>query len=217
MFFSFDGLDGAGKSTQLDLFCDYLASRGHTVARCVDPGSTPLGEQLRSLLLTQPGPAIGSVAEMLLFMAARAQMVEERIAPALARGEVVVSDRYVLANVVYQGHAAGLDVAWLWDLGRKVTRGVMPNLTFVLDLAPEDAVERLRRPLDRMEQRGDEFHRRLRTGYQSEAARTPREIIMIDARPGIEEVQARIRELADARLAERNQASTRPETSGDAC
>src|SRR5262249_38326500 len=102
MFFSFDGLDGAGKTTQMDLFCQWLAERGHDVMRCRDPGSTPLGEQVRELLLGHH-VSMSRTAEMLLFMAARAQLVEEVIRPALTAGKVVVSDRYLLANVVYQG------------------------------------------------------------------------------------------------------------------
>src|SRR5690349_333301 len=123
MFFSFDGLDGAGKSTQLDLFCRWLAEQGHQVTRCYDPGCTPLGETIRKILLENKTTAISRRSEMLLFMAARAQLVEEVIAPTLAAGNVVVSDRYLLANVVYQGYAGGLDVAELWQIGRVATHG----------------------------------------------------------------------------------------------
>jgi dTMP kinase len=200
MFFSFDGVDGAGKTTQLDLFCESLAAEGRPFVRCVDPGSTPLGERLRSLLLDERELRIDRTAEMLLFMAARAQMVDELIQPALARGEIIVSDRYLLANVVYQGHALGLDVAKLWDVGAMVTRGAAPDLTFVLDLPPDAASDRIARPLDRMESRGDEFQRRLRAGYLAEAARSPESIAIIDGRPPAAEVHREIRRLADERL-----------------
>src|SRR5690348_17585292 len=106
MFFSFDGLDGVGKTTQIERFLAWLAERGHDVVRCQDPGSTPLGEAVRELLLGHRVP-IARRAEMLLFMAARAQLVDEVIRPALERGQTVVSDRYLLANAVYQGHAGG--------------------------------------------------------------------------------------------------------------
>jgi dTMP kinase len=192
MFFSFDGLDGAGKTTQLDLFCDWLAGQGHRVTRTVDPGSTPLGERIRGLLLDDRDTRIDPTAEMLLFMAARAQLVDEVIRPALAEGRTVVADRYLLANVVYQGHAGGLPVAALWDLGALATRGIMPELTFVLDLPAASAVRRLARPLDRMETRGSDFQDRLRSGYLAEAARQPDRLVLIDASRGINEVQAEI-------------------------
>ncbi len=107
MFFSFDGIDGAGKSSQIDRLVAWLQQRGLSVEVCRDPGSTPLGEQLRRLLLDRDGPQIDAMAEMLLYMAARAQLVESVIRPALAAGKAVVTDRFLLANVVYQGHAGG--------------------------------------------------------------------------------------------------------------
>src|SRR5690348_15365648 len=110
MFFSFDGLDGVGKTTQMDLFCDWLRSAGQEVITCQDPGSTPLGEMMRKILLERGPTPIDRRSEMLLFMVARAQLVAELIKPALAAGKTVVSDRYLLANVVYQGYAGGLDV-----------------------------------------------------------------------------------------------------------
>ena len=151
MFFAFDGLDGVGKTTQLELFCQWLAGRGHDVVRCVDPGSTPLGEKIRSMLLERHGMRIDPLAEMLLFMAARAQMVSEVIRPASAAGRTVVSDRFLLANVVYQGYARGLDVEEIWQIGRVATGGIAPDLTLVLDMPVDSASDRLARPLDRME------------------------------------------------------------------
>lgn len=203
MFFAFDGLDGTGKTTQLELFCGWLESRGHELVRCIDPGSTPLGERIRTLLLEDRQTRIDPTAEMLLFMAARAEMVDEIIAPALAAGRTVVSDRYLLANVVYQGYASGLNVAELWQVGAVATRGVRPDLTFVLDLPPESAARRLTRPLDRMEARGSDFQARLRAGYLAEAARQPQTIALIDASGAVDEVQAAIRRRAEAALAGR--------------
>jgi dTMP kinase len=197
MFFSFDGLDGGGKTTQSDLFCDWLTGQGHVVVRCVDPGSTPLGQRVRSLLLDQPAPRIDRTAEMLLFMAARAQLVDEIIQPALTAGKTVVSDRYLLANVVYQGHAGGLDVESLWQLGALATRGAMPDLTFVLDLSPQHASQRIARPLDRMETRGPDYQNRLRQGYRIEAARQPERIVLVDGSGAIEAVQHEIRRHAE--------------------
>ena len=198
MFFSFDGIDGAGKSTQMKLFCEWLSERGERVVACRDPGSTPLGEAVRSLLLDRPDLAIGRRAEAPLYMAA-AQLVEQIIRPALERGEAVVSDRFLLANVVYQGHAGGLDVEQLWQIGAIATGGLQPDLTFVLDLSPE-AAGRMNRPLDRMESQGDDFRHRLREGFRLEAARRPDKILLIDADRPVEVVRSEIRQAAERLL-----------------
>jgi dTMP kinase len=200
MFFAFDGLDGVGKSTQMDLFCDHLRSRGHDVLRCQDPGSTPLGEAIRDILLGHRLP-ISTVAEMLLFMAARAQLVDEVIRPALAAGKTIVSDRYLLANVVYQGHAGGLDVERIWQIGRTATSGVMPDLVFVLDMTPAAAAARIARQPDRMESRGTEYQARLRQGFLGEAAKDPGRIVIIDAARDVAAVQADILAAAERVLA----------------
>ena len=166
MFFAFDGLDGVGKTTQLDLFCQWLSDEGHDVVRCIDPGSTPLGEKIRSVLLERHGMRIDPMAEMLLFMAARAELVSEIIAPALEAGRTIVSDRFLLANVVYQGYARGLDVMTIWEIGRIATGGISPDLTLVLDMPIEATSDRLARPLDRMETGQDAtFRARLRSGF----------------------------------------------------
>jgi dTMP kinase len=119
------------------------------------------------------------------------------IAPALAAGKVVVSDRYLLANVVYQGHAGGLEVEKLWEIGRFITRGIQPEVTFLLDMNPESATGRIGRELDRMELQGDEFRQKLRAGYLAEAARQPDRIAVIRADRPIDEVQAEIRQIAE--------------------
>ncbi len=192
MFISLDGIDGTGKSTQLALLADWLRSAGLDVVVCRDPGSTALGEAIRKILLDSPETPIARTSEMLLYMAARAQLVAELIVPALKEGKTVISDRFLLANVVYQGHAGGLDVAELWEIGRVATAGVEPDLTLVLDLPPEIAAARIDRPLDRMERQGDEYRDRLREGFLKEAERRPQKIIVIDAARTIEEVHADI-------------------------
>ncbi|MDZ4818259.1 MAG: dTMP kinase, partial [Planctomycetota bacterium] len=133
LFFSFDGVDGVGKSTQMRLFSQWLRDQGTEVVTCRDPGSTDLGEAIRTLLLDRKELTIGRTAEMLLYMAARAQLVDEVIAPALQRNAAVVSDRYLLANVVYQGHAGGLNTDLIWQIGQTATHGLQPTLTFLLD------------------------------------------------------------------------------------
>jgi dTMP kinase len=195
MFFSMDGLDGAGKSTQLKRFDEWLRAAGHDVVTCQDPGSTPLGTAIRQILLGRQ-VEIGRTSEMLLFMAARAQLVEEVIRPALEQGKIVVSDRYLLANVVYQGHAGGLDVDEILRIGRVATRGLLPDMVFLLDMPPERAAGRIGRPLDRMESQGAEYRARLREGFLAEAAKDPQRIRVVDASRSIDEVQAELRAAA---------------------
>jgi dTMP kinase len=200
VFFSIDGGDGAGKSTQLELFCQWLRDEGHSVVACRDPGSTPLGEAVRELLLDRHDLHIDRRSEMLLYMAARAQLVEEVIRPALAAGRTVVSDRYLLANVAYQGYGGGLAPETLWEVGRVATDGLMPDLTLVLDMPAAAAAARIDRCLDRMEQQGAAFHTRVREGFLAEAARQPDRIIVIDAARPIEQVQADLRAAAQKKL-----------------
>jgi dTMP kinase len=204
MFFSFDGIDGVGKSTQAKLFASWLREQGREVIECRDPGSTAVGEKVRGILLDTRS-AISLRAEALLYMAARAQMVEEIIRPALVAGKTVVSDRYLLSNIVYQGHAGGLDVDLLWRLGEIAIGGVRPDLTFVLDLDLAATDARLNRPLDRMEQKGAEYRERLRQGFLAEAEsaaqrRSGDRIVVISAEGSIEAVQERIRIAAGERF-----------------
>lgn len=181
MFFSFDGVDGAGKSTQIKRFCDWLRLHGHDVVTCRDPGTTSLGERIRELLLGTHETPIDCRAEMLLFMAARAQLVEEFLRPALTAGKTIVSDRYLLANVVYQGHAGGLDLELVRTVGQIAIAGIRPRMTFLLDIDPEMATRRIGRAPDRMEAYGLEYQQRVRQGFLTEAQARPREIVVIDA------------------------------------
>lgn len=201
MFFSFDGIDGVGKSTQIDLFCGWLSELGFKVTHCRDPGSTPLGERIRELLLAHdPDLKIHRRAEMLLYMAARAQLVEEVIQPALERGEVVVSDRYLLANIVYQGYAGQLPLRDVRSVGNVAIDGTEPDAVFLLDMPVHLADERLGHERDRMEQQGDDFRQRLRDGFLAEAAATGSRIHVVDATQNIEQVHAAIRAIATPML-----------------
>jgi dTMP kinase len=202
MFFSFDGIDGVGKTTQMHLFCQWLTSRQVEVVTCRDPGSTPLGERVREILLTSDEQtSIAARSEMLLYMAARAQLVDEVIRPALAAGKTVVSDRFLLANVVYQGYAGGLDVAAVRDVGRIATDGVMPDCIFLLDMSPQAALGRMGDQLDRVENRGQEYRERLRDGFLEEAGQWGDAIHVIDADRPVEAIQTEIRTIAEQLLA----------------
>jgi dTMP kinase len=201
MFFSFDGIDGVGKSTQVQLFCDELRVRGFEVVACRDPGSTQLGERIREVLLSHSaGVHIDQRSEMLLYMAARAQLVDEVIRPALEAGSVVVSDRFVLANVVYQGHGGGLDPDEIWRIGRFATNNILPDCVFLLDMPPEAADSRLDRPRDRLESRGADYRRRLRDGFLAEAAQFPQHVHVIDAARPIEPIRQAIWQIAANKL-----------------
>lgn len=193
LFLSLDGIDGTGKSTQCRLLAEWLRQRGRTVVSCVEPGGTALGQELRQIVLSHRHD-LTPASEAFLFMASRAQLVHEVIRPALAEGAVVVSDRFLLSTVVYQGHAGRLDAEQLWQVGRLSTGGLDPDLTIVLDLPVELALERRHsRAADRMESKPIEFHRRVRQGFLAEAARRPERIRVVDASPGVEVVQAEIR------------------------
>jgi dTMP kinase len=190
LFFSLDGLDGCGKSTQCRLLAEHLRGKGIQVTTCADPGGTPVGAQLREILLHHRQD-MTLACEALLFMASRAQLVHEVIRPALDARHVVISDRYLLANIVYQGHAGGLDPEQLWQTGKLSTGGLEPDLTLVLDLPVEVAAGRRTGPADRFESRGPAYHARVRTGFLLEAERHRERMHVIEAnRPPDEVFQA---------------------------
>jgi dTMP kinase len=197
MFFSFDGIDGTGKTTQMRLFCEALRAHDLEFVTCRDPGSTSVGERIREILLnSDESTPIGRRSEMLLYMAARAQLVEEVIRPAIESGKVVVCDRYLMANIVYQGHAGGLDPAEIREVGAVATAGLVPDCVFLLDMDPGAALRRLSRPLDRMESQGLDYSRKLRDGFLQEAARPTSRTHVINADRPSEIVQADIRRIA---------------------
>jgi dTMP kinase len=198
-FFCLDGIDGAGKSTQLLRLAEWLKSRGVELVTCRDPGSTAIGDALRKILL-ESKEQIAPRTEMLLYMTARAQLVSEVIAPAMAAGKTVLCDRFLLANVVYQGHAGGLDPELLWQVGEAAVQGAHPDCYFVLDLPAEVAFSRLKRGLDRMEQRGIAFMEKVRRGFLTEAARQGERIEIVDANRTPDEIFADLQERMTKRL-----------------
>lgn len=191
-FISLDGLDGAGKSTQCRLLADWLRTRGFEVVQCADPGGTDVGEVLRKLLLEHRGH-MTVPCEALLFMASRAQLVAEVIRPALEAGKAVICDRFLLANVVYQGHAGGLDPQKLWEIGMLATGGLVPDVTFVLDLPLDVAQARRKTAADRMERRDGAYFAMVRDGFIAEARRRPDRIRVIDAMQPVEMIQSILR------------------------
>lgn len=192
MFICFDGIDGTGKSTQIELITRWLAQQGLESITCRDPGSTAVGERLREIVLQGHDLDIHRTTEMFLYMTARAQLVEEVIKPAIASGKVVVSDRFLLANVVYQGHAGGLTPESIWQVGNVATSGIHPDITIVLDLDVQTAASRINRELDRIEAQGLEYMDQVRRGFLLEAEKAPDTIKVIDADNSPEQIHERI-------------------------
>ena len=169
LFLVLDGPDGGGKSTQALRLIEWLKGRGFDVVACRDPGGTALGDRLRAILLDRETVPLAMRSEMLLYMASRAQLVDEVIKPALSAGKIVISDRYLLANIVYQGTAGGLLEEEIAMVGMIATAGLLPDLTIVLDIAPEQAMARLGAARDRIEDRPLFYHERVRAGYLAAA------------------------------------------------
>ena len=200
IFISLDGVDGGGKSTQVRLLAEYLRTLGHDVLTFRDPGGTKLGEALREILLHRQEIPLTGTAEMLLYMASRAELVAECIRPALEAGKTVITDRFLLANVVYQGCAGGLDAAELWRVGEIATGGLQPDMTIVLDLAVERAFTRIERGLDRLESRGVEYMEKVRQGFLQQVAHLDNRAVVVDANAEIEAIHVRIRSVIDELL-----------------
>lgn len=171
IFICLEGGDGTGKTTQAERLASRLREEGRNVVLCRDPGGTALGEEIRHILLHRREIAVCATAETLLYMAARAQLTEEIIRPALADGGIVVSDRFLTSNLAYQGYAGGLDVEKLRQVGLLAVGGLLPDLSIVLDMPARQAVARIDRGLDRLESRGIEYLERVRDGFLQEACR----------------------------------------------
>lgn len=200
-FIALDGPDGGGKTTQVTRLIDHLRGQGREVIACRDPGGTALGDRLRAILLDR-GPLNPTMrAEMLLFMASRAQLVAEVIRPAIARGSVVISDRFLLANVVYQGYAGGLPIDELWSVGQVATGGLWPDLTLILDVPLAVAQGRVGAARDRLEDRPESYHTAVREGFLTAARSYPAPIKIIDAGQEPTTVSMAIRDEVDRVLA----------------
>jgi len=194
-FITFEGIEGCGKTTQIDLLASWLKERGHIVCVTHEPGATPLGKVIRKLLLSPPFSPTPE-AELLLYLTDRAEHIEKVICPGLKENKIVLCDRYHDSTVAYQGYGRGLELAWVNNLFKQL-KCPKPDLTFLLDCPVEVGLRRLKhRALDRIEGEKKAFHQRVREGFLSLAQREPERIKVIDATQPIEDIQIRIREWA---------------------
>jgi dTMP kinase len=195
VFISFEGLDGCGKTTQAAMLSDALELEGRAVVRVREPGGTATGERIRELLL-DPAATIAAAAEALLYAAARAQLVDQVIHPALDRGDTVIADRFIDSSLAYQGVARGLGLDAVLAANQLAIRGLMPDVTLLLELPAALAAARRGSALDRIEAEGDGFHASVAEGFAAAAARFPQRIKVVDASGPPRQVLARVREAA---------------------
>ncbi len=204
-FITFEGVEGCGKSTQITLLWEYLVESGYNVIVTREPGGTPIAEAIRGVLLNPDHDGMGSTAELLLYAAARAQHVYEKIAPALAAGQIVLCDRFADSTTAYQGAGRGLHAELLSTLNEIATGGVWPDCTLLIDVPVAVGLERARSRgrKDRIEQESIDFHERVRHGFLDLAAAEPDRIRLISGEAPVEEVHQAICSAVDAVLAAR--------------
>ena len=200
LFITFEGGDGPGKTTQINLLASWLESEGHTVVITREPGGTDLGTELRNIILHREG-FIAPRAEALLYAADRSHHIHTLVRPALKRGEIVVQDRYLDSSVAYQGAGRVLDPTEVRDISLWATENLMPDLTVVLDVPASVAKERQaagERQYDRLEAEAEDFHTRVRESYLALAAEEPERFLVIDGESSIEEIhQAIVAKVSD--------------------
>lgn len=198
VFITFEGGDGAGKSTQARMLAEWLQAQGHEAIQTEEPGGTPLGQALRDVLLF--GDDMNPRAEALIYAADRSHHIDTVVKPALDAGSIVISDRYFDSSVAYQGVGRGLGAEWIEKVNLWGAGGLRPDLTILLDLDPRQLPQRITRDLDRLERAGEEFHERTRQAFLDRAASEPERFVIVDASPGIDAVAATVREIVADRL-----------------
>jgi dTMP kinase len=196
-FITFEGSEGCGKSTQSRLLCNYLRNKGCKVTYLREPGGVKISEKIRAILLDPANKRMSAECEMLLYMAARAQVVAEIIKPALQKGRIVICDRFLDSTVAYQGYGLGVDTAIIRSIGAFATTGIKPDLTFFLDLCVKKGLRHRAGCSDRIEQRNLAYHERVRNGYLKIAASEPRRVKIVKVEDKKSETQQKIREIAD--------------------
>ncbi|MEU1374799.1 dTMP kinase [Streptomyces triculaminicus] len=199
-FIAFEGGDGAGKSTQVRAVAEWIRAKGHEVVVTREPGATPIGKRLRAILLDVASAGLSDRAEALLYAADRAEHVASVVRPALERGAIVITDRYIDSSVAYQGAGRDLSPTEIARISRWATDGLVPNLTVLLDVSPETARERFTEAPDRLESEPAEFHQRVRTGFLTLAAADPARYLVVDAGQEPEAITKVVRHRLDQTL-----------------
>ncbi len=201
MLITLEGGEGCGKSTQIRLLDSYLKKKGHKVFLTREPGGTKAGDAIRRVLLDKRTGKLSGVCEALLYMAARAALVEEIVLPKIREGRLVLCDRWLDATVAYQGYGEGVDLDWIRSVGEKVTQGIRPKLTVYLDLPVETGLRRAKnhKAADRMELKKISFHEKVRKGYLAIVRREPARVkcLKLNAEDSIESIHTKIKELVD--------------------
>jgi dTMP kinase len=203
MFISFEGLDGSGKTTQVQRLASWLRTAGLHVLQLREPGGTRIGDAVRAILHDHGNANMDARAELLLYCASRAQLIVEQVQPHLAAGGIVLSDRFADSTLAYQGHGRGLDIDFLNTLLQFATRGVTPDLTLFFDVDEERALQRRLNSggeVNRLDTEAMDFHRRVRAGYQALIAQAPARWIVIDASGTPDEVAAQVKDAIKTRL-----------------
>lgn len=197
LFITFEGPDGAGKTTQVQRFVDQLKHQGFDVLMTREPGGTPISDKIRELILTPEHQEMDDITEVLLYAASRSQHVHEKVIPALKSGKIVVCDRFVDASIAYQGYGLGISVDEVKQINRFATSGLVPDRTYLLDVPVAEGKTRLlaRSGLDRIEQKGEAYHERVRDGFRQLAEQHPERIRVINAFRSIDTIAEEI--LAD--------------------
>ena len=196
IFITFEGGEGAGKSTHIGFAASYFRQKGKQVVVVHEPGCTALGEQIRRILLDPHNKSMSVEAELTLYLIARARLVSEIIRPAIEKGNVVISDRYEDSTIVYQGYAGGLPLEQVKKTASQARGDLLPRLTFLLDLNVEEGLKRSGRK-DRMEHKSLRFHERIRKGYLALAKQNPKRFVVISSQAPKLEVQRKIKEKLD--------------------
>ncbi|MBE3588559.1 MAG: dTMP kinase [Thermoanaerobacteraceae bacterium] len=199
-FIAFEGMDGVGKTTQVQLLAESLQKKGWAVTVTREPGGTPAGERIRGLLLDPALAGLTPLAEVLLYAAARAEHVARKIIPDLEAGRVVISDRFVDSTLAYQGYGRGLDLPALSGINRLAAGSLVPHLTVLLDMPVEEALARLPAGADRLERESGAFFRRVRRGFLELRLRDPQRYLLLDGRLPPLELHGRILRVVEERL-----------------
>lgn len=200
-FFTVEGTDGSGKTTQYNLIADYLRDKGCDVVAARDPGGTKIGEDIRRIILDSVNSEMDNMTELMLYASSRAQLVAQVIKPAIERGSIVICDRFVDSNIAYQGFGRGMGTDLIRGINHAVTQGIEPDLTFFFDLPPGISMDRIGGSADRLESEPADFHKRVYEGYMHLCREYPERIRRIECIGGIEDVFDKVRALLDMQLA----------------